>query len=253
MKAPHVALLALTAATAIARDANACSCMDPPPVLLTPDRNDDAPLNTRVRVEVPFSKDVPDVVLRVHKGDVVPATKRAVKGDWVAFVEVVPKKPLDPKTRYEIGYVDPMRHPSTIVFGTFTTGIASDTTAPRIETFGGAIAHKDTMRTNSCSVSNPRVVIDGLASSDPGRAGAQIAWSVWRADANGVVDDTKPPAATLLEQNGAITLGRTSSCDPRSFDLPEKGVVTLGIAAVDEAGNKSATRKVRVDLGAAVP
>src|SRR4051812_37614419 len=121
MKAPHVVLLAMAAAAANARDADACSCMDPPPVLITPDRNDEAPLNTRVRVEVPFAKDVPDVVLRVHKGDVVPTTKRAAKGDWLAFVELVPKKPLDPKARYEIGYVDETRHPSTIVFGTFTT------------------------------------------------------------------------------------------------------------------------------------
>src|SRR4051812_31398136 len=102
MKAPHVVLLALIAGAAIPRDAHACSCREPPPVLLTPDRNDEAPLNTRVRVEVPMAGDVPDVVLRVHQGDVVPATKRATKGAWLASVEIVPKKPLDPKTRYEI-------------------------------------------------------------------------------------------------------------------------------------------------------
>src|SRR6185369_686768 len=92
---------------------------------------------------------------------------------------------------------------------------------------------------SSCATSDPWITVDGLSATD--RQGAQIAWAVWRADASGTIDDTKPPAATLLANDkGILTLGRTSTCDPHTFALPDKGIVTLGLAALDEAGNKSA-------------
>jgi hypothetical protein len=240
------------------RDAGACSCMSPAAVLLTPDRGDDVPLNARVRVEVPASGALSPVVLRVHKGAEVPATTRSATGGFYRSVELTPKKPLEPKTRYEVAYVDSDRHPSTIVFGTFTTGTTTDTAAPRIDAMGSATPHRvgavspgGVIVLSSCSTSDPWIVIDGVSASD--RAGAQLAFGVWRADPNGVVDDSKPPAATLLAHDGTLTLGRISTCDPHTFALPDKGVVVLGIAAIDEAGNKSATKRLRVDMSAAVP
>jgi hypothetical protein len=233
------------------RDAGACSCVGPEVALLSPDRVDDAPLNVRVRADVPSygSSGAPQVVLRVHGGAVVETTSRSIPSGSVTTVELTPKRPLAAQTRYEIAAVDTSRRPSITIFGTFKTGDATDTVAPKLDTLGVVTAHKATNAISSaCQASGPWVTLDGVVASDPGRAGAQLGLAIWLGDGAGKVDDTKTPTAIEPLHGSSVQIGRSSICSPRSFPFPQTGQPWLGIALVDEAGNRSATRRVRVDL-----
>lgn len=243
------------------RDAAACSCVGPRASVIGPDRVDDAPLNVRVRAEVPrmgerTSAPSPphDLVLRVHGGAVVETTSRVVApGGWVMTVELAPKVPLAPATQYEVATIDPAAHPSVIVLGTFKTGTAPDTTPPRIDAMGAAVATKrPNAQGAACQVPGPWVTIGGVRAEDPGRPSAKLLFGVWVGDAAGNADTRKPPAAFVRAHEGVLQIGQSSLCDPRSFPFP-KGAASmwLVIAALDEAGNSSAPRKVKVDLAGA--
>jgi hypothetical protein len=250
-----VIALALAAALPAVHDAGACSCMAPRGAIVAPDRLDDAPLNTKVRLLVPKDKGAPPVraTLRVHAtGDEVPTKTRSTRVGWVTLVELTPAAPLAPSTRYEVAVVDDSIHPSVRVVGTFATGTAADTMAPRIDKLGAAEARVPGRHRTSCSVSGPWIEIDDVAASDPGRPNAQLAWAVWRGNAAGVIDTSKPPETLVDATRGVLTIGRAHSCDWHDFALPA-GVVWLGVAAIDEAGNTSPVRKVRVDMAKASP
>lgn len=253
---------AIAAAVAASHDAHACSCVGPQPSLLGPSQVDDAPLNTKVRVEVPSlgsasGSRAPNggVVLRVHGGANVATTARAITpGGWLSTVELTPTAPLAPSTQYEVAMVDPSAHPSTTVVGAFKTGTAADSTPPRIDTIGAANVHRNPNAMGSaCQVPGPWVDIDAVSAQDPGRPGARLLYAAWLGDAAGNVDPKKPPTAILVADGSVLHVGQRSVCDPRSFPVPKSGVMWLGIAAVDEAGNASAIRKVKVDLGAKTP
>lgn len=247
------------------RDAAACSCIGPRAAIVGPDRVDDAPLNVRVRAEIP--RHAPSggggagggatshgVVLRVHGGAVVDTTTRVVApGGWLTTVELVPRAPLMPGTQYEVATIDPSAHPSVIVLGTFKTGSAADTTPPRIDAMGTAVATKQPNASSAaCQVPGPWVTIDGVRAEDPGRPTAKLVFGVWIADAAGNADTRKPPTAFVTAKEGVLRVGQTSLCSPHSFPFPA-GAAAMGlvIAAIDEAGNTSAPRKVRVDLAGA--
>jgi hypothetical protein len=240
------------------REAGACSCVGPQSALLTPDRVDDAPLNTRVRVELASSKGGGRLVLRAvgSSADIPTAARTMTPGGWLEIVELVPQKPLAPDTRHLVALVDRAQHPTTTVIGTFKTGTSTDTSAPRIDAFGTATAHRNAglVGGGSCSVPGPWVTIDTIRADDPGRRDAQIVFGVWLGDASGRVDATKPPTTILRSYDGGLNIGQMSLCDPRSFPLPSSRFAWLGIAALDEAGNASALRKVHVELrGTAQP
>jgi hypothetical protein len=257
--APALAALAAVVAPGVpgGREAGACSCAGPKLTLLSPERVDDAPLNARVRVEAPVRQGGASgkIVLRAVGGAAIAATARSFSpGGAVEITELVPQAPLAASTRYEVALVDPEQYPSTIVFGTFRTGTATDTKAPRLDRVGAASAHRSKRPGGgSCQVPGPWVVIEGVGASDPGRAGAQLAFGVWLGDASGGVDASKPPTAIVTAFRGALHVGRTSLCDPRDFPLPKGKSVWLGVAAIDEAGNASAVRRVRVDLAGGGP
>jgi hypothetical protein len=244
-----------------ARDADACSCAAGPPAMITP--GPIAPLNAHVRIEVASYASTSSVFeLRVHKGAPVATTSKKTSPGLVDATELVPLAPLAPHTRYDVAEIVRDMHPPIVVFGTFETGDAADTTAPRIDRNGVAQAHSlSAVRAGSgfhvlrstCSAVEPRIEIEGIHASDPGRADAKLAFAIWRAEASGRIDDTRAPAATLLANGDSLVIGRSSICDPHNFALADKGVVVLGVAAVDEAGNKSPTRTLRVDMSAAVP
>lgn len=232
------------------REAGACSCAGPRLTLLSPERVDDAPLNAKVRVEVPANGSSGKITLRVVGGAEVAVTMNRYKpGGWLELVELVPKAPLGASTRYEVASVDLDQYPSTVVFGTFRTGVSADTTAPRVERLGAAVAHRSRRSGGgSCQVAGPWVTIEGVRAVDPGRAEAQLAVGVWLGDAAGNVDASKPPTAIVSPFKGTLHVGRTSLCDPHDFPLPKGGSAWLGVAALDEAGNASGLRKMRVDL-----
>ena len=255
-----VALPVLTGALMTTeRDVGACSCGGPDTTLLGPDRVDDAPINTRVRVEIPTAgagagAGAGGVVLRVHgRAAPIAATTRVIApGGWTSFVELTPSAPLEPSTQYEVLTVDATKVPPNRVFGTFRTGRATDTTAPRIDAMGPAVAFKNANPMGSmCMVPGPWVTIEGVIVEDAGRRDAQLVFAVWLGDANGAIDTKKPPTALATAHAGRIDLGQTSLCDPHAFPFPKTGSAWLGIAAVDEAGNTSALRRLRVDLAGA--
>jgi hypothetical protein len=238
------------------RDVGACSCSGPQTTLLTPDRVDDAPLDAKVRVELPVaSPSTPSaVLLRVH-GRTTPvavSTRVIAPGGWSSFVELTPTAALEPDTRYEVATVDPNAVPSTRVFGTFRTGRGKDTTAPRLDAMGPAIAYKNAnVMGGMCGVPGPWVIVDGVLSEDPGRRDAQVLFAVWLGDANGTIDTKRPPTSLERAHDGHLAIGQTSLCDPHAFPFPKTPFVWLGIAALDESGNASALRRVRVDLAGA--
>ena len=96
-------------------------------------------------------------------------------------------------------------------------------------------------------------MVDGLRAEDPGRPNAQLVYGVWLGDAAGNVDTKKPPTSVQRLDNGRLHVGQTSLCDPNGFPIPKGPVMWLGIAAIDEAGNTSPARRVRVDLAGARP
>lgn len=251
-----VAATLLLGVVVFVRDAGACSCMPPEPTLLSPQRGEDVPANTKVRVEMPAygGGGSAQLVLRVHGGANVDTKSRKIGGRTIEVAELTPTAPLTADTRYEIATIDPQRHPPNHVLGTFKTAksVVNDTTPPKIDKMGAVFAEKtgSQMRT-SCSVAGPWIVARDLAASDPGRASAQLVYGVWLGDNAGNVDTTKPPTRILRNDGPALIIGQASSCHFHDFPIPTTPSVWIGIAAIDEAGNQSTPKKVRVDLAGA--
>jgi hypothetical protein len=236
------------------RDAGACSCMPPEPTLLSPTGAEGVPANAKVRVEMPSYRGASvQPVLRIHDGASVDTKVRKIGGQTIALVELTPVVPLEPDTRYEIATIDPERHPPNHVLGTFKTAktVVSDTTAPRIDRMGAVFAERTGQIRTSCSVPGPWIVANDLAASDPGRPSAQLVYGVWLGDNTGNVDTTKPPTRILGASHSPLVIGQSSSCHFHDFPIPTTPFACIGIAAIDEAGNQSAVKKVRVDLAGA--
>jgi hypothetical protein len=240
----------------LVRDAGACSCMPPEPMLLTPQRGEDVPANAKVRVEMPSSayrNANGQLVLRVHDGADVETKARKISGRTIEVVELSPVAPLAVDTRYEVVTIDSQRHPPTHVLGTFKTSPkpTNDTTAPRIDRMGSVQAEKGGQLRTSCSVPGPWIMANDLASSDPGRPDAQLLYGIWLGDAAGNVDTTKPPTRMLRGHGTSLLIGQSSSCSFHDFPIPSTPFAWIGIAAIDESGNQSPVKKVRVDLAGA--
>lgn len=239
-------------------DAGACSCIDPDLLFVGPDRSSEAPLNAHVRIEVPAPTTQPvDVVVRASAtGQKVDVTERRIKDGSLSLLDLVPTKPLAPATRYEVATIDrdPTAYPRTIVVGSFRTGGAVDATPPKIDAVGSAIARGNSGPSSMCGIRGPWLEVAGLRASDPGRADASLMFAVWTGDAAGNVDTTKAPAALVSAHGDLLTIGQSSLCDPHGFAIPQGATsITIAIAAVDEAGNQSAARRLpKIALGGAV-
>jgi hypothetical protein len=233
-------------------DAAACSCLGAQLEIIGPDRVDDAPLNTRVRFEAPANGapvSAKNAVLRVSDTGVrAEITERDWKDGSTIFVELTPTKPLAASTRYEVAFIDPdpNAYPNTTVLSTFKTGNAADTTPPKLDAVGAAVAKGDARAHSSmCGIPGPWVEVSGIVASDPGRPNAKLRFGIWTGDAAGNVDTSKPPAALYAKWEATLTIGKRSLCDPHDFPIPMNAPsMTIAIAAVDEAGNMSAPRKL---------
>jgi hypothetical protein len=227
-------------------DANACSCSPPQPKMLSPARLSSAPVNSRVRVVLPkFLKG--NLVLRKHKGADVPFQRIDSSNQYMPDVEIVPKSKLDSNTRYEVALVNPEEHPTTFVFGTFVTGSDIDSVAPTDAKITRTVvnAHRSSVMT-SCAVGTPWVQVFLNKSEDPGHTDVPVLYAVWASTGKNKIDLNAPPIAFVEEKDGILKLGRTSYCDPDDFPLPMNGSVSLAIAAVDQAGNRSALQRTTV-------
>lgn len=243
---------ALTVAALFVTDgrAGACSCASPKATLLSPAGEQPAPVTARVRVLLPTPRAAGATLsLRTPGAPTVAAsaTSRAM-GD-VELVELTPTAPLAPDTRYEVLLRTPGEYPSTFVFGTFRTGAERDVKAPRLDALGAVSARANPGAMSSMCQSGDTVIsFEGVHVSDPDRDGAGVAVGVWIADPSGRVDTKALPSFLSAPREGHLQVGRSSICDPRAFALPRAPSVTLGVAAVDESGNTSAVRLVRVAL-----
>jgi hypothetical protein len=236
-------------------DARACSCMGPHDTFVGP-AGDDVPIGAVVRVAVPTrSSHAPAaVVVGEVGGSKVDAGVRSWPDGQLTVIELRPTARLKPTTRYEVAVVDPKAYPSTRVFGTFQTGAGEDRTAPKLDAIGTAVAKVNAHPNGgSCGIAGPWIEIGPVHAEDPGRPNAQLMFAVWAADAAGHIDTAKPPQALVQPYQGTITLGRSSLCDPHDFPIPKAPFLALAIAAIDESGNLSPARKLRVDLRSAVP
>lgn len=249
-----VAATLLLGVAVLVRDAGACSCMPPEPTLLSPQRGEEVPANAKIRVEMPaYGGNNAQLVVRVHDGANIETRTRKIGGRTIEIVELSPVAPLAADTRYEIVTIDSQRHPPNHVLGTFKTGakIANDTTPPRFDKMGAVYAEKSGRMRNSCSVPGPWILVNDLAASDPGRPGAQLVYGVWLGDNAGNVDTTKPPTRLLRAHGSNLVIGQASSCHFYDFPIPSTAFAWIGIAAIDESGNQSTMKKVRVDLAGA--
>jgi hypothetical protein len=214
--------------------------------LITPQRALAAPTNTHLRIEGPTGMATGNIVLRARGGAQVPIQLvRTMVTGMVTLVELFPSSALLPRTRFEVATIDPTAHPSTIVFGNFTTGDRDDTTPPQFDSIG----HQRT-RINAqwgfgdCSIHGPWVELADLVVRD--RADAQLVYGLWNPDASGTLSTQRSPDAVLIPFRGVVTIGQSSLCD---MQPPLKGpVVTFAVAAIDEAGNVSQPIRVRADV-----
>jgi hypothetical protein len=238
-------------------------CMRSPVRILTPNGTREVPLNARVRAEVgnqqvDFSKGA-RIVLRVPGGAEVPVTSRGPLPDKgiSGVVELVPRALLAAGTQYEVALIVPTAYPTTTVFGTFRTGTATDTRKPELDPLA-AVSVQGVKKpapspggfvviTSSCGGDTPHVIIDAVASRDPQRPEAQLLYGVWLGDAAGRIDVTTPPTGIFEPQEGKLVIGAASICH-MDFPFPKAAFAWMGIAAVDEAGNPSAPRRLRIDL-----
>lgn len=236
----------------ITNDVDACSCVPPRPVLLSPESSVKAPVNTHVRIALPsYLKGT--LVFRKHKGADIPFQRFNSPAQRTPHIALVPSQNLEPDTRYEIALVNPEAHPSTFVFGTFVTGTDVDSTAPTNPKITRAVvnAHRSSMMT-SCAVSTPWAQIFLNKSEDPDKTDMPVLYAVWSASGKEKIDLNGPPTAFVREDGGKLKLGRTSYCDPDEFPLPSSGTVSLAIAAVDSAGNRSAVQRTSLVMSAPI-
>lgn len=225
--------------------------MGPELSVLTPQRPDGVPVNTRVRVMIPAvgqGQSLPTLVVRLHGGAEVPSKARVLPDVAESVVELMPLSPLAPSMRYDVAVVDTTRHPATTVVSTFVTGASADVVAPVFDSLG-AVAARLNMHAGGgdCSITGPWVTVDGFRVHDPGRTDAELVFGVWGRNAQGVLDTNRPPDALLAPYRHMLTIGRSSLCDMREFPL--KGpIVPLAIAVFDEAGNASPPRRFNIDV-----
>lgn len=233
-------------------DASACTCRGAELDIIGPSHIDDAPLNARIRIEVPSRGtqfQAKSAVVRVSDtGAVADVTERDWKDGSVIFVELTPTKPLATGTRYEVAFIDPdpKAYPKTTVLSTFKTGTAVDTTPPKLDAVGSAVAKGDPRASgSSCGVQGPWIVVSGIVASDPGRPQAKLMFGIWSADATGNLDTSKPPATLVEKWDDSVYIGKRSLCDTHDFPIPMNAPsMTIAIAAVDEAGNMSTPRRL---------
>lgn len=229
--------------------AHACSCMGPHLTFLSPMRTEAAPRNTHIRLEVPTHQATTPFVVRAHRGAAVATRSEVIAGPELTTVELVPLTALAAETRYEIALIDPNKHPSTTVIGTFKTGTDTDTTPPRLDSLGQVRNHLNIGHVGggSCSIRGPWITVSGFVAQDPGRPEAALAFAVWKPDPQGRLDTKRAPDALLFPYRGQASIGQTSLCDPHAFVF-HGATADLALAMVDEAGNRSATKRVRVDV-----
>lgn len=236
--------------------AEACSCMGPEGArLIVPLRVEDAALNTHVHLAVVRQKGAPDPIIEIRSAHdqlvATRATYTSTEGSWTDHLELVPSAALAPGEDYVVSWRTPDRYPDTRVLGRFHTGTSADTTPPRLAPLGPPSAPTGRLR-SSCDTGRPWVRFETEV-DDPGHRRDRFLFAVWLVGAGAKLDANAPPTAVIEAHDQILTIGRSSSCSPQDFPFPKTSSAWLGIAALDEAGNRSAIQNVRVPVLAERP
>jgi hypothetical protein len=224
----------------------ACTCATPA-VQVFPSPAEKAPLNTRIHLILP---DAAEGLVFELKPPAQATTKKdkkkkkarpepAVELDRIEaksgalwFVELAPREPLAPETRYELWMTAPGGRPAVI--GEIATGVESDTTPPAWSGVGKPTWVKAPASPGTCQTGKPHALFGHQPAADA------VLYAVWLADAAGKIDYAKPPTTWLRDWNGKLALGNPSICSPSNADLPASGKLRVGLKALDHAGNLSA-------------
>jgi len=227
-------------------EAARAGCGAPPPKLLLPIDGQDAPLNSKITVSLEQRDWIDRVVLRPMGGTPVGVSKTPLPSPvGLVLVQLSPDQPLAPRTQYELAIVGPPgNHPGTLIFGTFSTGGASDDAPPALRVDGAHYFEEEN------GVGSPLAWLEvGVGTEDGDRRGTKSLFAIWLPDAKGRLA-TNGPADFYVPQDGAVV--RISSYDICSgwyVPLPAKlGSAEVGIAAIDEANNRSRTARVKVNF-----
>ncbi len=277
-----LALVVISIATLAAPRADAI-CGGSAEVDVVPFGDGIAPINTHVWVTLgaawetidiacarPSSRDCAkgqfDLVLRTAptKGappEDIATTRRELRSLAIATVELVPSAPLRARTRYDVWYVEEHGATRPRVVGTFTTGSATDITAP---TWNGIVRATSNVPTQvpgkkivtmhvECEADG--VDVDVRAPTDDMTPPAQMRYVLWIEDVKAKIDYVRTPLLyeaaypidTTAPPRFEINLGTAET--RANWEIP-KGVraVKIGVRAIDLAGNVSVVSEVVVKL-----
>jgi hypothetical protein len=239
-------------------DLGATTCNSPPTVVV-PGTRAVAPLNTHVWIYgYDEEQDPRHFELREAPGEksagqtITTRARRADTGDGTFAVELVPERDLKAKTRFEVWAVGKSEH----LVGTLRTGTTRDTTAP---SWTGATKVEPIRPRGPTKHNGRRVIViseaDGLRvmGSRATDSGGRVLYAAWKGAAGKPIDFSRPPDGWAYDIDPAssivVILGTPDVCVPKTFAVPsDERELQIGLAAVDLAGNRSATSEHRVKL-----
>ena len=173
-------------------------------------------------------------------------TVRRFQSGAVTWLELTPKAALAPRTKYQV--LAPGGQRMGGVAGVFTTGEAADSAPPVWKGTLAATYRKDVARGGMCATGEPYLKLQVGTTADPSVDAKAPMFAVWMVVGTKRPDTRKPPLILVeATADGNAWLGPASICGASDLTLPPgSGPITLGVAALDTAGNRTVPRFVTV-------
>jgi hypothetical protein len=242
------AIGALVCAMVVVPTGAGAICGRAPPVHVWP-HGKTAPTNARIAMTMP--KDFrAGSALSLRTAPVRGAPSRTTiatrNRTWITSdferAELVPSSALAPRTAYEVWTA------RGEILGVFTTGDGTDITPPSWVGVKAVRFYRTAPRpgivTLSMECGSPRLVLDSdTPASDDQTAASDILYALWAEPLGTKLDYTKPPRSIVVAgpafgRGFTLYFGNDSYDD--DIDLPRANVLTIGVRAIDLAGNASA-------------
>ncbi|NUO50072.1 MAG: hypothetical protein HOV80_14550 [Polyangiaceae bacterium] len=270
-----------------ASEAKAWTCGAEPPGFVLPPPTVAAPLNVRPVVRLEYSRmqscppplvcsaDAATMELwsaprRGKPREQVAADILSTRSDGVVTFVIQPKAPLEPLRRYEVRGRPDTTFRSTLL-GSFRTGNLFDRKAPEWRGTTRVDLHPllpvATPKRKSGPVvipfgprqTTPYVEVFGPVAIDDQAAPGSLSYALWTAKPGEKIDYSAAPAGFFRQDtsiagtaSGAMdrlfVAGAQNECFVRSLELPTSGKITIGVRAVDLAGNQSEASETTLDL-----
>jgi hypothetical protein len=247
-------LLAAALSLLPSRPANACSCKSPG-VKVFPESAEEAPTDTHVWLfDQTLSLAEEGVALSGPDGEIEVERRSLVSGK-VRVIELIPKKPLAPKTKYSVAYTLKGENRKAAL----STGAGPDAKSPLFDGVEKTFYVKRPKVCCDCSTGDPFIDLKLKAASDDNTPGETMLYAIWLPGEDGQIDYSAPPTAYAVAYpawsdaaflGSYLTLGHPSICSADNFTLPKSGrKLRLGVAAIDRAGNASAGHEATISFG----